>query len=297
MQETLETQVWTLGWEDPLKEGMANHSSILAWRIPWTEEPGGLQSNSVQSFSRIRLFATPWIAAHQASLSITIFRSSLRLKPIQSVMPSSHLILSHPLLLLPWIFPSIRVISNESGGQSIGVSASASVSPMTIQGWFPLGLSSLISLQSNGLSRVFSSTTVQKHKFFGTQPSLWSNSHPYMTTGKTIALTIQTFVGKVMSLLFKTLSRFVIVFLLRSKRLWISWLQSPSRVILEVKKIKSVTVSIVSPSICHEVMGDWMPWSSFFECWVLSQLFHSPLSSSSRGSWVPLHFMTFSSVT
>ena len=98
-----------------------------------------------------------------------------------------------------------------------GVSASASVLPMNIQSWFPLGLTGLISLQCRGLSRVFSSTTIQKHKFFGAQPSLWSNSHPYMTTGKTIALTIQTFVGKVMSLLFNTLSRFVIVFLLRSK--------------------------------------------------------------------------------
>ena len=85
-------------------------------------------------------------------------------------------------------------------------------------------------------------------------------SHPYMTTGKTIALTKQTFVGKVMSVLFNMLSRFVIVFLPRSKCLLISWLQSPSAVILEPKKIKSVTVSAFSPSICHEVMG-WMPWS------------------------------------
>ena len=84
-------------------------------------------------------------------------------------------------------------------------------------------------------------------------------SHPYMTTGKTIALTRQTFVGKVMSLLFNMLSRLVITFLPRSKRLLISWLQSPSAVILEPPKIKSATVSIVSPSICHEVMGDWMP--------------------------------------
>ena len=113
----------------------------------------------------------------------------------------------------------------------------------------------MISLQSKGLSRVFSNTTVQKPKFFGAQASLWSNSHPYMTTGKTIALTRQTFVGKVMSLLFDMLSRLVITFLPRSKRLLISWLQSPSVVILESKKVKSVIVSIVSPSICHEVMG------------------------------------------
>ena len=125
---------------------------------------------------------------------------------------------------------------------------------MNIQGWFPLGLTGLIPLQSKGLSRVFSNTTVQQHQFFGTQPS-WSNSHPCMTNGKTIALTRWTFVGKVMSLLFNTLSRFVIDFLPRSKHLLISWLPLPSAVISEPKKIKSITVSIVSPSICHEVIG------------------------------------------
>ena len=108
----------------------------------------------------------------------------------------------------------------------------------------------MISWQSEGLSRVFSNTTVQKHQFFGAQLS-----HPYMTTGKTISLTRQTFVGKVMSLLFNMLSRLVIAFLPRSKHLLVSWLQSPSAVILESPKIKSFTVSIVSPSICHEVMG------------------------------------------
>ena len=107
-----------------------------------------------------------------------------------------------------------------SGGQSIG--ASASVFPMNIQDWFPLGLTGLISLLFKGLPRVFSNTTVQKHQFFGTQPSLCSSSHPYMTTGKTIALTIRTFVGKVMSLLFNMLCKFVIAFLQRSKYLLIS---------------------------------------------------------------------------
>ena len=104
----------------------------------------------------------------------------------------------------------------------------------------------MISIQSKGLSRVFSSTTVQKHQFFGVLP--------YMTTGKTIALTIWSFDGKVMSLLFNILSRFVIAFLPRSNHLLISWQQSQSTVILEPKKTKSVTVSIVSPSNCHEVM-------------------------------------------
>ena len=115
-------------------------------------------------------------------------------------------------------------------------------------------------------------------------------SHPYMTTGKTIALTRRTFVGKVMSLLFNMLSRLVISFLPRSKCLLISWLQSPSVVIWESPKIKSVTVSIVSPCICHEVMGlD----SRIFIFWRLSfkQAFHSPLSLSSRGSWALLHFL------
>ena len=125
------------------------------------------------------------------------------------------------------------------GGQNIGVSASPSVLPMNNQDWFPLGLTGLISLLSNGLSRVFSNTTVQKHQFFSTQPSLRYNSHIHTwLLKKTIAFTIQTFVGKVTSLLFNMLSRFVIAFLPRSKRLLISWLQWPSAVILEPKKIK-----------------------------------------------------------
>ena len=125
-----------------------------------------------------------------------------------------------------------------SSSPSIGVSASASVLPMNSQGWFPSGLTGLISLQSNGLSRVFSNTTVQKHQFFGAQLSLWSNSQrPCTTTGKTIALTRWTFVRKVMLLLFDMLSRMVIAFLPRSKHLLISWLQSPSAVILVPKKI------------------------------------------------------------
>ena len=113
-------------------------------------------------------------------------------------------------------------------------------------------------------------------------------SHPYMTTGKTIALTRQTFVGKVMSLLFNILSRLVITFLPRSKHLLISWLQSPSAVILEPPKIKSDTVSTIFPSISHEVMG-LDAWSSFSECWALSQLFHSPLSLSFKYNFY--HFL------
>ena len=197
--------------------------------------------------------------ARQASLSITNSWSLLKLMSIESVMPSNHLILCRPLLLPPSIFPSIRSFQMSpfftSGGQSIGISASASVLPMNIQVWFHLGWTVWISLQSKGLSRIFSNTTVQKHQFFGTQLSLWSSSHPYVTAGKKKALTRWTFVGKVLSLLFNMLSRLVIAFLPRSKCLLISWLQLPSAGILEPPKIKSLTVSVVSPSICHEVIG------------------------------------------
>ena len=113
-----------------------------------------------------------------------------------------------------------------------------------------------MSLQSKGLSRVFSHTMIQKHQFFGIPPFFMVRlSHPYMTTGKIIALTIQNFVSKVMSLLFNMLSRLAMAFLPESKHLLISWLQSLSTVILEFKKIKFFTVSIVSPSICYEMMG------------------------------------------
>ena len=144
-----------------------------------------------------------------------------------------------------------------SGGQSIGVSASASVLPINIQDSFLLGLTGLISLQSKGLSRVFSNfsnsskaSILQRLAFFIVQLS-----HLYMITGKTIALTRWTFVSKVLSLLFNMLSRLVIAFLPRSKHLLISWLQSPTALILEPEKIKSLAVSIVFPSICYKVMG------------------------------------------
>ena len=131
--------------------------------------------SSVQSLSHVRLFVTPWTSAHQASLSITNSQSLLKLMSIESVIPSNHLILCCPLLFLPSTFPSIRVFSNElfaSGGQSIGVLASSSVLPMNIQDRSPLGWTGWISLQSKGLSRVFSNTTVQKHQFFRAQLSL-----------------------------------------------------------------------------------------------------------------------------
>ena len=139
--------------------------------------------SSVQSLSHFQLFATPWTAACQASLSITNSRSSHKLTSIESVMPSSHLILCHPLLLLPPIPPSIRVFSMSQlftwGGQSTGVSALASFLPKKSQDVqsCPSEWTGWISLQSKGLSKVFSNTTVQKHQVFGAQPSSQSNSH------------------------------------------------------------------------------------------------------------------------
>ena len=137
--------------------------------------------SSVQSLSRVRLFSTPWAAARQASLSITNSRSSPKLTSVESVMPSSHLILCHPLLLLPQSLPASESFPMSQlftlGGQSTGVSASASFLPKKSQGWSPSEWTGWISLQSKGLSRVFSITTVQKHQFFGAQLSSQSNSH------------------------------------------------------------------------------------------------------------------------
>ena len=131
----------------------------------------------VQLLNCVQLFETPWTATPQAPLSFTISWSLLKLMSIESVMPSNHLILCYPLLLLPSVFPSIRIFPMSwllaSGGQIIGASASAL--PMNNQGWFPLELTGLFSLKFKGLSRVFSSTTIQNDQFCGTQPSLWSN--------------------------------------------------------------------------------------------------------------------------
>ena len=137
--------------------------------------------SSVQSLSHVRLFATPWTTARQASLSITNSRSSLRLMCIELVMPSSHLILCHPFSSCPQSLPASGSFPMSQlfawGGQSTGVSASASVLSMNTQDWSPLAWTSWISLQSKGLSRVFSNTTVQKHQFFGVQLSSQFNSH------------------------------------------------------------------------------------------------------------------------
>ena len=133
----------------------------------------------VQSPSHVQL-CDPMGCSMPGSLSFTISQSLLKLTSVESMIPPNHLMLCH-LLLLPSIFPSIKVFSNESAlhicGRIIGVSALASVLPMNIQDWYPLGLTGWISLQSKGISRVFSSTTVWKHQFFSAQPSLWSDSH------------------------------------------------------------------------------------------------------------------------
>ena len=201
----------------------------------------------------------------------------------ESVLPSSHLILCPPLLLLPSIFPNIRVFSDESvlhirwpkcWSFSFSISPSNEYSLLISfrMDWLDLlavqgNLKSLLQHHSSKASILWCSA------FFTVQLS-----HPYMTTGTTIALTRQTFVGKVMSLLFNILSRLVITFLPRSKHLLISWLQSPPAVILKPRKIKSATVSTVSPSICHEVMGlDAMilvSWMLSFKPTFSTLLFH-----------------------
>ena len=234
--------------ESPLKTG--NISTIQ----PSNATSGHThQFSSVQSLSHVRLFATPWTAAHRVSLSITNSRSSLRLTSIESVMPSNHLILCRPLLLLPSIFPNVRVFSNESAlrirwpkywGFSFNISPSNEGLPGLIS--FRMDWLDLLAVQGtlkSFLQHHSSKASILRHSAFFTDQL----SHPYMTTGKTIALPRQTFVGKVMSLLLNMLSRLVITFLPRSKCLLVSWLQSPSAVSLEPEK-QSATVSTVSPS-------------------------------------------------
>ena len=195
------------------------------------------QLSSLQSHSHVRLFATPWFAARQASLSITNSRSLLKLMSIESVMPSSHLILCQSLLLLPQSPPSIRVFSNES---TLCMrwpkywSLSFSISPSNEHPGliFRMDWLDLLAVQGtlkNVLQYHSSKASILWHSAFYTVQI----SHPYMTTGKNITLTRWTFVGKVMSLLLNKLSRLVITFFPRSKCLLISRLQSPSAVILE----------------------------------------------------------------
>ena len=198
----------------------------------------------------------------QASLSITNSQSLFKFISIELVMLSNHLILCHPLLLPPSTFPASGSFQMSqlftSGGQSIGVSASASVLPMNIQDWFHLGLTCWISLHSKGLSRVFSNTIFQSINYWHSALFIVQLTHPYMTTGKTIALSRWTFVDKVMSLLFNMLSSLVITFFPRSKRCLIWWLQLPSAVILEPQKNKVWH--------CFHCFPIYFPWSDGTRC-------------------------------
>ena len=228
----------------------------VCWVVTITDS---ISFSSVQSLSRVRLFANPLAAACQASLSITNSRSPPKPMSIGLVMPSNHVILCHHLLLLPSIFHSIRVFSNDLALRMRWPkywSFNFNISPSNEH-------PGLISFRMDWLELLAVQRTLknllQHHSAKASilQPSAFfivQLPHPCMTTGKTIALTRRTFVGKVMSLLFNMLSSLVIIFLPRSKCLLISWLQSPSAVILEPRKIKSLTVSTVSPSISHEVM-------------------------------------------
>ena len=271
--------LWAASRFRPWREGQGN-CSLWPWLWPhWFS--ASVQFSSVQSLSHVRLFATSWTTACQSSLSITNSRSLPNSCPLSQWCHPTISSSVVPFSSCPQSFPASGSFQMSqlfaSGGQSTGVSASAPVLPMNTQDWSPLGWSGWISLQSREFSRVFSNTNCSKalilqHSAF----FILQLSHPYMPTGKTIALTRQTFVDKVISLLFNMLSRLVIAFLPRNKCLLISWLQSSSAVILEPRKIKSATVSTVSPSICHEVIG---PDAMILVFWMLS--FQSTFSLSS----------------
>ena len=253
--------------------------------------------SSIQSLSHVQLLMTPWTAARQAYLSITNLWSPPQPMSIESVMPSNHLILCCPLLL-PSIFPMISVFSNESALHirwPKDWSFSLSIRPSSEHPeLISIGMDRLDLLAVQGtLKSLLQHHTSKASILLSSGFFIVQLSHPYMTTGKTIALTRWTFVDKVMFLLFNMLSRLVITFLPRSKHLLISWLQSPSAVIFEPPKIKSATVSTVFPSISHEVMGPdamillfWMlsfkPTSSFSSFTFIKRLFSSSLVSAIR---------------
>ena len=206
-----------------------------------------ITGSSVQLLSRVQLLATPWTVARQASLSITNSRSLLKLTSIESVMPSNRLTLCRPFLLSSSVFPSIRVFSNESvlhirwpkyWSFSFSISPSNEYLGLISFRMDWLNLTAVQGTPKSLLLHHSSKASILQHSAF----FMVLLPYPYITTGKT-ALTRRTFVGKVMSLLFNMLSRLVIAFFPRSKHLLISWLQSPSAVILEPKKRKSVTVS------------------------------------------------------
>ena len=246
------------------------------------------------SLSPVWLFATPWTAVRQASLSLTIWEfAQIHVHWVSDAIQPSHPLLppSPPALnlsqhqgLFQWgsyLYQVAKVLELQLQHLSF---------QWILKVWFHFGLTGLISLLSKGFSRVFSSTAVQRHQFFShlLYGTILKSVHDYW---KNHSFDYMDFVGKVMSVFFNMMSRFVIAFHPRSKNLLISCLHAPSTVILEPKKIKSATVSIFSPSICHEVMG---PDAMILVFWMfLSQLFCFPLSVSSRGSLVPLLFLPF----
>ena len=228
-----------------------------------------------QSFSHVQLFVTPWL---QHARIPSPAPSPTACSNLGSLSWWCHPTIScsviHFSSCLQYFPASVSFQMSQlftSGGQSIA--ASVSVLPMNIQVWFPLGFTGLISLQSKGLSRVFSKTKVQKHQFFSAQSSLWSRSHIYTWLLEKPQLWLEgPLSAKKCLCFFNTVSQFVTASLSKGKHFLISWLQSLSTMIWEPKKMKSVIVSIVSPSISHEVMGpDAMIF--IFECWVLNQLF------------------------
>ena len=248
----------------------------------------------VQSLSCVQLFGTPSTAVHQAPLSFTISWSFLILMSIESMMPSNHLILCRPLLLLPLIFTSIRVFSNQTALGirwqkywcfSFNISPSNECSGLICCRIYWFKLLAVQGTLKNLLQHHRSKASVLWHwPFFIVQLS-----HPCMTKGKAIALTVWTFAGKVMSLFFNMLSldcfsskehgssNFMVVVTICSD--------------FRAQENKVCHCFHCFPSIFDEVMGpDAM--ISIFECWILSQFFHSPLSPSSRGSLIPLHFLT-----
>ena len=250
--------------------GRGTHVDV--WRSRYSRIlPGAVWSHftlsSAQSLSHVWLFVTPQTAARQASLSITHSWSLLKLMFIELVMPSNHLILCHPLLLLPSIFPSIRVFSSESilhirwpkyWSFSFSISPSSEYSGLISFRMDWLDLLAVQGTLKSLLQHHSSKASLFQHSAF----FIVQLSHPYMTTGKIIPLTRWTFVGKVLSLLFNMLSMLVITFLPRSRCLLISWLQSPSAVILEPPKIKVWH--------CFHCLSIYLPWSDGTRCHNLS---------------------------
>jgi len=212
----------------------------------------------VHSLSCVQLFGTPWAVACQAPLSFTISQSLLKLISIESLMPSNHLMLYRPLLLLPSIFLIIRVFQRVGSVYQVAKVLGLQLQKQPFQwifSWFPLDWLFWFPFSPRDSQKCSSAARFQNINSSQSDFAMVQLSDAYMTTGKTIALTIWTFVSKVISLLFNTLSRIVTALFPRTKCLLIPWLQSPSAVILEHKKIKSVTASTFSPSICYEVMG------------------------------------------